>query len=58
MLKYKMKFKAQEHDGFKVFYEELEKILNEQHKFLESVEFAVAVAEATDPVQACNLGDS
>ena len=52
MLKFKMQLKAGKNEAFKVWYDELEKVTVEQQKFLENLEYQVAVAEAIDPVQA------
>ena len=51
-LKFKMQLKASKNEAFKVWSDELDNIILEQNKFLENVEYNVAVAEAIDPVQA------
>ena len=51
MLKFKMRLKSEARVDFLVFTEELEKVTVEQARFLESLEYQVAVAEALDPVQ-------
>ena len=52
MLKYEMQFKSEQNETYKVFYIELDTVIAEQNKFLESLEYQVAAAEAIDPVQA------
>ena len=52
MLKFKMQLKTEQNDAFKVFYDELDSVNAEQNKFLEKLEYQVAVAEAIDPAQA------
>ncbi len=52
MLKFKMQLKAEQQEAFTVFYNELDNVTTEQNKFLEKLEYQVAVAEAIDPVQA------
>ena len=49
--KYKLQLKAQQNSDYNVFYKELDSITTEQNKFLENLEYQVAVAEAMDPVQ-------
>ena len=51
MLKFKMRLKSEANVSFQVFTDELEKVTLEQAKFLEQLEYQVAVAEALDPVQ-------
>ena len=51
MLKFKMRLKSEANVSFQVFTDELEKVTEEQAKFLEKLEYQVAVAEALDPVQ-------
>lgn len=58
MLKFKMQLKASKNDAFKIFQEELEKMCDEQNKFLESLEYEVAVAEAVDPVQVSSFSNT
>lgn len=53
LLKFKLQLKAKAQEGFTMFHKELENVVLEQTKFLENLEFQVAVADATDPVQAC-----
>ena len=55
MLKFKMQLKAEQNEAFKVFYTEIDNVNTEQNKFLEKLEYQVAVAEAIDPVQAFNF---
>ena len=52
MLKFKMKIKAEKVESYMTFHDELENVMKEQNKFLETVEYSVAVADAMDPVQA------
>ena len=49
----KLQLKAQQQDGYSILHKEIESIVLEQNKFMEDLEFKVAVAEATDPIQAC-----
>ena len=51
MLKFKMQLKAGKNEAFKVFQSELESMCDEQNKFLESVEYELAVAENVDSLQ-------
>jgi hypothetical protein len=51
-LKFKMQVKASTNDSYQVFSDELQKVIEEQSKFLNNVEYEVALAEAVDPVQA------
>ncbi len=44
MLKFKMQLKADKNEAFKVFYDELEKATLEQNKFLENLEYQVALS--------------
>ena len=55
MIKFKMQLKAEQNEAFKVFYTEIDNVNAEQNKFLEKLEYQVAVAEAIDPVQAFNF---
>ena len=50
-LMFKLQMKSQAEKGYDVFYKELENVTREQSKFLENIEYQVAVAEATDPAQ-------
>jgi len=52
LLKFKLQLKANAQEGFAIFHKELETVVLEQTKFLENLEYQVAVADATDPVQA------
>ena len=52
-IKFKLQIKADQQPEYQMFYKEIETIMKEQAKFTEKVEFAVAEAEAPDPVQAC-----
>ena len=52
MLKFKLQIKAKEQEPYKIFYTELDTVVTEQTKFLDALEYQIAVAEATDPVQA------
>ena len=52
-IKFKLQIKADQKQEYQIFYKEIETIIKEQAKFTEKVEFAVAGAEALDPVQAC-----
>jgi len=52
-IKFKLQIKADQQPEYQMFYKEIETIMKEQAKFTEKVEFAVAEAEALDPVQAC-----
>ena len=52
MLKFKLQIKAKEVEGFKIFFSELDTVVTEQTKFLENLEYQVAVADAMNPVQA------
>ena len=51
MLKHKMQIKAKQIPAFQHFSTEIANITDEQGKFLENLEYVVAVAEATDSVQ-------
>ena len=51
MLKIKMTMKAQTSTEYTIFAEEITSIINEQDKFIVALEWLVATAEATDPVQ-------
>jgi len=51
MLKIKMTMKAQTSTEYTIFAEEIASIINEQDKFIVALEWLVATAEATDPVQ-------
>ena len=55
MLKFKMKIMTEKKPGYSLFYTELESMCEEQQKFLEVVEYEVAMAEAVDPVQASSF---
>ena len=52
-IKFKLQIKADQQPEYQMFFKEIETIMKEQAKFTEKVEFAVAEAEALDPVQAC-----
>ena len=52
MLKYKMQFRSDQSDTYKCFFSEIETVTAEQNKFLEKLDYQVAVAEAIDPVKA------
>ena len=52
MLKYKMQFKSEQDESYKVFHNDIQAVVAQQNQFLESVERKVAEAEAIDPVQA------
>jgi len=52
-IKFKLQIKADQQPEYQMFFKEIETIMKEQAKFTEKVEFAVAGAEALDPVQAC-----
>ena len=52
MLKYKMQYKSDVDESYKVFHNDIEAVVAQQSQFLESVERKVAEAEAIDPVQA------
>ncbi len=51
---HKLQLKAKEpgKEGYAMFKTELDTAVAEQKKFLDNLEFQVAVAEAVDPVQA------
>ena len=51
MLKIKMGLKAESNSSFSCWTAELGKVCDEQSKFLEKVEYQVAVAENSDPAQ-------
>ena len=51
MFKLTIKLKAAKNDGFTVFLEEIETVVAEQNRFMEALEYKVAVAEAIDPMQ-------
>ena len=53
LIKMKLQLKARDNDGYSIFHKEIEIIVLEQNKFMDDLEFKLAVAEATDPVQAC-----
>ena len=52
-IKFKLQIKANQQQEYQIFYKEIDTIIKEQTKFTEKIEFAVAGAEALDPVQAC-----
>jgi hypothetical protein len=49
MLKYKMQYKSDVDESYKVFHNDIEAVVAQQSQFLESVERKVAEAEAIDP---------
>ena len=51
-IKFKLQIKADQQQEYQIFFKEIETIIKEQAKFTEKVEYAVAGAEALDPVQA------
>ena len=51
LIKFKMQFKAEKMQSYKVFQDELEKMCDEQNRFFASCELDAAKAESIDPIQ-------
>ena len=52
-IKFKMRVKAEAQPEYQVFFDEIDKINTEHTKFVENLEYMIAVAENMDPVQDC-----
>ena len=51
ILKAKLQIKSASKEEYGVFYQELLQITKEQQKFLDALEYKIAVADCMDPVQ-------
>ena len=51
MVKIRMKLKAESDEAYSKFYEELEAVCLEQARFVDALEYSMAVAESMDPAQ-------
>ena len=51
LLKFKLQILAEKKPEYQVFHEQISKMTEEQNRFVEKLEYKLAVAEAVNPVQ-------